>query len=75
MALFAASVGLGDSAGSNNNQSYSVIIPLHIYCQSAVKRARSHLPTVPPVNLCLHEERASRQRTCYSAVICLKAYY
>lgn len=28
-----------------------VIILMHIYCQSSVKRAHNHLPTVPSVNL------------------------
>lgn len=53
----------------------SVIIPMNIYCQSTVKRAGSHLPTVPPVALRLHGKRASRQRMRCSAVSCLKAYY
>lgn len=39
-----------------------MIIPLHIYCQSTVKRADSHLPAVPPVNLCLCGERVSKQK-------------
>lgn len=47
----------------------------HLPPQSAVKRARSHLPTVPPVALRLHGKRASRQRMRCSAVSCLKAYY
>lgn len=52
------------SAGSSNNQCYSVIIPMHVYHQSTVKRPHSHLPTVPAVNQHLHGERDFHTRGC-----------
>lgn len=44
---------------------------LPVHCD----RSSQPRPTVPSVNMCRRENRPSKQRTCYSAAGCLKAYY